>query len=851
MVKGKFLFTGDEKLWIRGVTYGTFRSGDGTGFDRRSVEKDFAQIAASGFNALRTYTVPPRWLLDLAEQHDLWVMVGLPWEQHVAFLDSRELQRRIEQTIRNGVRECAGHRAVFCYAIGNEIPTSIVRWHGHRRIEQFLRQLFEAARSQDSSGLFTYVNYPSTEYLELPFLDFLCCNVYIESQDRLQAYLARLQNIAGDRPLVLGEIGLDSRRNGEEVQAQVLDWQVRTTMRAGCAGAFVFAWTDEWHRGGHDIDNWDFGITRRSREAKPALEAVRRSFAELPLQLPEWPRISVVVCSYNGARTIADCCEGLKQLEYPNFEVIIVNDGSTDETEAIAGRYGFRVIATPNRGLAAARNVGMNAAEGEIIAYIDDDARPDPHWLHYLAATFLSTTHVGVGGPNIPPPGDGLIADCIASAPGGPMHVLISDTVAEHIPGCNMAIRKSALQAVGGFDVQFRVAGDDVDICWRLQEAGGTLGFNPGASVLHHRRNSILSYWKQQKGYGKAEALLERKWPEKYNNFGHLTWTGRLYGKGLNPGRIWDRYLIRPGRIYQGIWGSAPFQSRDQTDPGLFGSLLLMPEWFLLLALLFCLSLLGMLWQPLWIAAPVFALGVLGTFVHAGLHGLAATFHGPGDGTSEQVKMRLLTALLHLIQPFARLIGRLRHGLTPWRRRGESGFSMPFPRSIALWSEQWKSLSDRLCVIEKSVRDTGLSVARGGPYDRWDLDVKSGLLGGARSLFSVEEHGNGKQLIRIRTWPSMSIPSFGLALLFSFLAMAAAVEGASIAAVILGSAALLLYGRLLWECGVSTAVLQDVLLRHSVQGTGVIDESESETSALRPQTSAVTRFDIHYAPEKD
>jgi GT2 family glycosyltransferase len=96
-----------------------------------------------------------------------------------------------------------------------------------------------------------------------------------------------------------------------------------------------------------------------------------------------------------------------------------------------------------------------------------------------------------------------------------------------------MAFRKASLQAIGGFDPQFRVAGDDVDVCWRLQEQGWTLGFNPAAMVWHHRRNSVRAYWKQQQGYGKAEALLERKWPQKYNGAGHLTWAGRLYGKGL------------------------------------------------------------------------------------------------------------------------------------------------------------------------------------------------------------------------------------------------------------------------------------------------------------------------------
>ncbi|HXK33914.1 MAG TPA: glycosyltransferase, partial [Dehalococcoidia bacterium] len=483
-VRGKFLWADNEKLYVRGVTYGTFRLGDDGNevHDRGQVERDFAAMAENGFNAVRTYTVPPRWLLDVAWEHGLRVLVGVPWEQHVTFLDSRAQARDIERRVREGVRRCAGHPAVLAYAIGNEIPASIVRWHGKRRIERHIRRLYEAAKREDPSALVTYVNYPSTEYLELPFLDLVCFNVYLETQDRLEAYLARLQNIAGERPLLMTEIGLDSRRHGEDEQAESLRWQVQTAFTSGCAGAFAFAWTDEWHRGGYEIDNWDFGLTDRARRAKPALEAARQAFAEAPFPAAtQWPRISVVVCSYNGQRTIRDCMEGLLELDYPDYEVIVVNDGSTDATPAIAGEYGFRVISTENRGLSSARNTGMEAATGEIVAYTDDDARPDPHWLKYLAWAFMHSAHVGIGGPNIAPPGDGPIAECVANAPGGPLHVLLSDTLAEHIPGCNMAFRKTALQAINGFDPQYRAAGDDVDLCWRLQERGGTIGFHAGA----------------------------------------------------------------------------------------------------------------------------------------------------------------------------------------------------------------------------------------------------------------------------------------------------------------------------------------------------------------------------------
>ncbi|HYN87715.1 MAG TPA: glycosyltransferase, partial [Ardenticatenaceae bacterium] len=594
-VQGKFIFVGDRKLYVRGVTYGTFHPDeDGEQYPERDVvEYDFARMAANGLNAVRTYTVPPRWLLDTAQRHGLYVMVGLPWEQHITFLDDRERIKSIEERVRAGVRVCAGHPAVLCYAIGNEIPSGIVRWHGARRVEAFLHRLYRAAKQEDPQGLVTYVNFPTTEYLRLPFLDFVSFNVYLEAQDRLEAYLARLQNSAGDRPLVMAEIGLDSRRNGEDSQARVLDWQVRTAFAAGCAGAFVFAWTDEWHRGGRDVEDWDFGLTERNRRPKRALQAVRRAFAEVPFPSHlAWPRVSVVVCSYNGARTIGECCEALLKLDYPNYEVIVVDDGSTDGTAAVAREYGLRVIRTENMGLSHARNVGMQAATGEIVAYTDDDAYPDPHWLTYLAATFMTTDYVAVGGPNIPPPGDGLIADCVANAPGGPVHVLLSDREAEHIPGCNMAFRKQALQAIGGFDPQFRVAGDDVDVCWRLQQQGWKLGFNPAAMVWHHRRGSVRTYWRQQYGYGRAEALLERKWPEKYNAVGHLAWAGRVYSNGLSEPLLWSR-----GRVYQGIWGSAPFQSVYEPASGGLWSFVMMPEWYLVIAALAALSALGLLWS--------------------------------------------------------------------------------------------------------------------------------------------------------------------------------------------------------------------------------------------------------------
>ena len=797
-VRGKFLFVGDEKLHIRGVTYGTFRpDADGCEYPRPEiVEQDFALMAANGINALRTYTVPPQWLLDAAHAHGLRVLVGVPVERHVGYLTDRKGAPDIGRIVRDGVATCAGHPAVLCYALGNEIPAAVARWHGRRTIERYLEHLYHAAKAEDPGALVTYVNYPSTEYLQLPFLDFLCYNVFLEKARPFQEYLARLHHLAGDRPLVLTEVGLDSLRNGESRQAAALDWQIRTAFAEGSAGVFVYAWTDEWFRSGEDVQDWAFGLVHRDRRPKPALTRVREAFAETPFApTTRWPRISVVVCSYNGSRTIRDTFEALRRITYPNFEVIVVDDGSKDATAAIASEYDVRLIRTENRGLSSARNTGWRAATGEIIAYIDDDAYPDPDWLTYLAATFTRGHHVGVGGPNIAPPGDGPIAMCIAHAPGNPVHVMLTDREAEHIPGCNMALRRDALEAIGGFDERFRVAGDDVDICWQLQARGWTLGFSPAAVVWHHRRNSLRAFWKQQVGYGRAEGLLERKWPEKYTATGQITWAGRLYG-GAAVLAPW-----RTGRIYHGTWGFAPFQRLYQAAPTWLGSMALAPEWYLSIAALAVIAGLGVIWSPLRLAIPFLILAVLPLVVRA-LSAARESF--PRSRPTRRIRQRLITGMLQLLHPLARLYGRLsRPPETTRRARGWARAAR-----VALWQERWQDPGDRLSALETYLRGDGSAVARGGDYEAWDLEVRGGAFGSARLVMAVEEHGGGRQLVRIRWWFSPSSAGPALAVALAGIAAAAASTGVWIPEAFFGAAALACVWRTISDCGRAAAAIR-------------------------------------------
>jgi hypothetical protein len=132
------------------------------------------------------------------------------------------------------------------------------------------------------------------------------------------------------------------------------------------------------------------------------------------------------------------------------------------------------------------------------------------------------------------------------------------------------------------------------------------IGFHPSATVWHHRRNSIRAYWKQQKGYGKAEALLEGKWPEKYNGFGHLAWAGRIYGSGSTL-----PIKLRKEKVYHGTWGTALFQSIYQPADSFMSCVALMPEWYMLSAIVGMLATLGFFWAPLLWAWALFVVSLL------------------------------------------------------------------------------------------------------------------------------------------------------------------------------------------------------------------------------------------------
>lgn len=666
---GKLLHRGSERFWIKGVTYGSFAQNDaGEPFPPfPQLLDDFALMKDAGINTVRLYSPPSDRIANAAADAGLMLIPDICWGPRKCELDDPHRLQYIREWVREHSRRLADHPAILMFSIGNEIPPLMVRWYGRRRIESFLKSIAEIVREEAPLNLITYANHPPTEYLNLPFLDVVSFNVYLEREPEFRNYLARLQMLAGERPLFLAELGMDSSRHGPERQAAFLDWQLQAAWQKGLCGSVVYSWTDEWTIHGQAIEGWSFGLTDAERRPKPALETVQRIFARDHYELREsaWPRVSVVVASYNGARTLGECLASLENLNYPNYEVIVIDDGSTDHTRQVLANHSVRSIHVENGGLSRARNLGIAAAKGEIVAFLDSDAYADPDWLYFLVQTLEEHDAAAVGGPNLSPPGDGFIAQCVDCAPGNPMHVLLDNESAEHVPGCNMAFRKDRLLAIGQFDPTHRAAGDDVDVCWKLLARQERIAFSPSAVVWHHRRGTLRGFWKQQAGYGFAEAHLMRRYPGRFNMFGDLVWSGSIYdGAHCRLRREGLPSVFRP-RVYQGRFGSAQFQSIYQPFLTWWFQIFTTVEWHLVTLSVLLVGLVGAWSSPLvaTIAGVLFVAMLATTFAAAAIPAVQAAKEKQWRGL-DWWQGCATVAWLHLLQPLARTWGRVRGWLS-------------------------------------------------------------------------------------------------------------------------------------------------------------------------------------------
>ncbi len=742
---GKFFRLGPGKFTVRGVTYGPFEPTGGVPLpppDR--VAADFRLLAELHANVVRIYHTPPAWFLDLADDHGVKVLLDVAWPKNLSFDRDPAVTAAAHAAVRNAAAACGNHPAVFALSVVNEFPPDLARYVGRRRVEQLICGLARTARAEAPDCLVTFANFPTTEYLGPAGIDFACFNVYLHGERPFRDYLARLQHVVGNKPLILGEYGVDTHHEQTEAgQAQVLARHVRAAFDEGLGGAVVFSFTDDWFTKGMRVADWRFGLTRADRTPKPAFAAVAAAFAAAPRAADVvLPRVSVVVCSRNGGRTVAACLSSLSRLRYPSYEVILVDDGSTDDTPAVvAGFPAVRYVRQPHAGLSVARNAGLALAAGDVVAYTDDDCEADEDWLYHVAAALARGDLAGVGGPNLIPAGGGWVADAVGLSPGGPTHVMLDDRTAEHVPGCNMAFLTSAARAVGGFDPRFTAAGDDVDFIWRLQAAGHTIGFAPAAQVWHHRRGTVAAYLRQQRGYGHAEALLREKHADRFNRLGSGRWGSRLYA-GVRLG---------PAAVYHGPLGTGLFQTLYRRPTSVVAAVVASVEWQAVAA---AVAVSGLAWTPLlWLAGLAFAAPI-------GL-AVAAAAQSPLPRRPRWLT-RPLIAYLHYRQPLARGWARLRHPVPALGPVAARPGPLPFDPRDRRALRYWSTAHDRSHLLGELLAATA---ARGWRtrvdrrWGTWDVGVDASRSVTVRLTTATEYHesdGTCGRLTRVRVAARMT-----------------------------------------------------------------------------------------------
>ena len=210
------------------------------------------------------------------------------------------------------------------------------------------------------------------------------------------------------------------------------------------------------------------------------------------------PSISVVVNTYNRGAWLDDALRGLAGLDYPEFEVIVVNGPSTDHSAEVIARWGTAIkpLCCDLANLSVSRNIGIAAADGDIIAFIDDDAVPHPQWLRRLATPYRDPAVGAVGGFTVDNTGTHWQVRKVLCDRYGNAHQ-VTDYFDERplnrpgtpyfpsLLGTNSSFRATALRAIGGFDHTFAYLLDETDVCLRLVDAGWQVHYEPHALVWH------------------------------------------------------------------------------------------------------------------------------------------------------------------------------------------------------------------------------------------------------------------------------------------------------------------------------------------------------------------------------
>jgi glycosyltransferase involved in cell wall biosynthesis len=712
-VHGKFFNCAGQKFFFKAMRLAGV--GSALDFDQKlELCRQLDQLNQSHTTGLILTEAQAHPIIDIAGQIGMHAIVELAVAPD-ELIERRHFSAAVSR-IAHIVNILKSSSALLGYLIDCPISQDEIRAHGLSAIRRRLRALIATIRDRDDRALVAIKHRPETRALAMVEEDLVYGEVPALAPVELRDFVVSLHNLAEARPVVI-EFHDTSPGQDEAV-----------AVAFGCGAAGVVAPPVPAPASS------DF-LGVRMLKAAELMPFVTLN-GTCPPKPARIPMVSVVICAYNAERTMRPCLESLRKLDYPNYEVVIIDDGSRDRTAEISMDFPeFRLIRQPNKGLSVARNVGLHAARGEIIAYTDSDCVVDPHWLTLMVRAMVDDNLDGCGGPNYAPHEDGRVEACVAASPGAPCHVLVGHDRAEHLAGCNMVFTKAALEAVGGFDPQFTSAGDDVDVCWRILAAGMRLGFCPAAFVWHFRRNTITAYFGQQRGYGRAEAMLYARYPERFNVLGQIKWQGTIPGLARTiPGGAEPRVL----------WAAARPGLHSVFDPALSLAAFLPQtlEW-------------AIGWEVGAIACYLAGLSVIPALAMQLLGVVWALFYAwnaPVEKCHDSLSSRLLVAYLAYTGPIARTWARYKHRLAALARKTENPTVRQRPqvnwlrRAIRLtyWNEHYITREKILDHALKYFARLGHPAILDRGWNDYDVELRPDPWTRIELRTADEEHGQAK-----------------------------------------------------------------------------------------------------------
>ncbi len=248
--------------------------------------------------------------------------------------------------------------------------------------------------------------------------------------------------------------------------------------------------------------------------------------AEVPRKLDHEPFVSIVIACPDASWMLDECLKGIADQTYRRYEVIVLPDGPLATPPADPA---VRVLPTGKVRPAEKRNLGIREAKGEIVAFIDDDAYPEAHWLEYAIKYFSEPSIGAVGGPGVTPPNDPYLA-----AVGGRVYdtLLVSGNYryrykaggvrrdVDDYPSCNLFVRKDLLDSFGGYRTDFW-PGEDTLLCKDIIDAGKRIVYDPWVIVNHHRRKLFGAHLRQLGRYAFHRGYFCKRYP---SNSLHLSY---------------------------------------------------------------------------------------------------------------------------------------------------------------------------------------------------------------------------------------------------------------------------------------------------------------------------------------